>query len=100
MNLDGHHDWRKRPSPFSFYSMLLLLVFVGASLFMAWAIVERPWGDISINFSTPSLERTFTDIETTAGLGEAVEGETAEGAEGEAAEGTGTEAAADAAEEA
>lgn len=40
-----HLDWRERPPLISGYSLVLLVIFLGAFVFLAFMAYERPWVD-------------------------------------------------------
>jgi|FLYL01.1.fsa_nt_gi hypothetical protein len=51
-----HYDWREKPRIISYSSVLLLLIFVGAFAFIAWAAWQRPWADDGAGVSISARE--------------------------------------------
>lgn len=58
---DWNTEWRERPPIVSPYSVSLLIVFVGAFLFLVIMALERPWADSGPAPLDVPDARTFAD---------------------------------------
>ncbi|HSP56573.1 MAG TPA: hypothetical protein VLS25_13410 [Dehalococcoidia bacterium] len=69
---DWHVDWRKQPARLSAFSVVLLVIFVGAAAFLGYMAWERPWAGSTaghgidaqrladLGLGRPSFETTVT----------------------------------------